>query len=241
MKKFLIALQFLTIFPVKIRTDIKNSELAGSLAFFPLVGLVIGIVAVGVFFVTGFLPIAIRAAIILAVFCLITGGLHLDGLADSADALYGVRKKESRLDILRDSRIGVMGALSLILIILLKYSIFISVSSSGLWRWLLIMPMTGRWAQVIVCYFSKPARKDGKALPFISQAKKKDLFIATLVTLILGYLIIGLKGIIALSITFIFVRLAIVWISKRIGGMTGDTIGAVSELSEVFVGVAFYV
>lgn len=236
---FFVALQFLTILPVRIK--VKDNELAGSLAFFPLVGLIIGTIGAGAFFAVGFLPTAIKAVIILAVFAVVTGGLHLDGLADSCDGLYGVRKKEERLNILRDSRIGVMGALGLILVLLLKYSIFISIPGAGLWRWLLIMPIAGRWSQVLACYFSKPARPDGKAVSFISRVEKKELVIATILAFAFAVLIAGLRGAIVLGVNFIFIRLAIVWISKKIGGMTGDTIGAVSELSEVIVGAALYV
>ena len=245
MKLFLIALQFLTILPIKIpagggsapggKSEINEKDFGRSLLYFPLVGLLIGLLLVGSVFLFSFLPLLLKSALILIFSIIITGGIHLDGFADTCDAFYGNRPKEKILEIMRDSRIGVMGAIGIFSLLLLKFGIIASLSDALLWKALILMAVFSRWAQVLACFDSSYARQEGKAKYFIEYATKKELFIGFFFTLALFCLLSKLKGLIlfftSLLPTFLFLQ----YIKKRIGGMTGDTIGALSEFAEVSV------
>ena len=235
MNNLMIALQFLTIFPVKLKLPVKNKDFGKSLLYFPVAGLLIGLLLSlsAVFF--SFLPSLLHGAIILLISVGITGGIHLDGFADTIDAFYGNRPKEEILRIMRDSRIGAMGTLGLIVLLLLKFSLFVSLPGVIIWKALIIMAVFARWSQSLACYVSKYAREEGKAKYFINYARRKDVVIGGIVTLCLFLLLMRLKGLIlfifSLALTFLLLR----YLEKRIGGMTGDTIGAVSEFSEAVV------
>jgi adenosylcobinamide-GDP ribazoletransferase len=231
MKYLLIALQFLTVLPFKIRTDIKKEDCARSLIYFPMVGIIIGailsIVSVGYLF----LPMPVVGVVILIASAFITGALHLDGFADTCDGFYGSKPKEEILEIMRDPRIGVMGVVGIILLLLLKFSLIVSIPRGVLWQSLVVMCCFSRWAQTIGCLMPY-ARNEGKAWVFIKYARKKDIVIAGLLTILVSGALFGLKGIAIFFTSLIPVLLFIRYAKARIGGMTGDTLGAVNEITE---------
>ncbi len=233
MNYFLIALQFLTIFPIKIKSEIQEKDFGASLLYFPFVGLLIGLFLASSAFLFSFLPGLVRGAFILIISIIITGGIHLDGFADVCDGFYGNRPKEKILEIMRDSRIGVMGAIGIFSLLLLKFGIIASLPDAVLWKALIEMAVFARWSQALVCSISCYARSEGKAGYFIGYARKKDVFIGSIFTLGLFLLLMQLKGVILFFLSMLSVLLFLHYIRKKIGGMTGDTIGAVSEFSEV--------
>ena len=235
MRSFLIALQFLTIFPVKIKSEIKNEELGLSLFYFPLVGLVIGLVLSSSATLFSFLPVLVKGVLILIVSVIITGGIHLDGFVDTCDGFYGNKPKEKILEIMRDSRIGAMGAMGLILLLLFKFSLIVNLSSVILWKALIEMAVFSRWSQVLACKITSCARQEGKAKYFIEYSDKKILILGGVFTVALFLLMARLNGIFLFVFPFLCVLLFIQYIKRRIGGMTGDTIGAISEIAEVSV------
>lgn len=235
MKIFLLALQFLTTFPVRIKAGPSEKDFGASLAYFPLVGLLLGLLLSGCVFLFSFLPDAVRAALILLVSISITGGIHLDGFADTCDAFYGNKPKEKILEIMRDSHIGVMAVIGLCVLLFLKFSLLSSMPTGYLWKLLILTPIFSRYCQVIACVFCGYARNDGKAKYFVEYAGKKEFLIATIFTVLFSLLLMKLKGAILLTLCLFFAFLFIMRIKRRIGGMTGDTIGAVSEITEVLV------
>ncbi|MDD5495757.1 MAG: adenosylcobinamide-GDP ribazoletransferase [Candidatus Omnitrophica bacterium] len=235
MKRFLIALQFLTILPVKFKGKVAPEEMAGSLAYFPLVGALIGCVLALVSVLFGFLPSLVTAALILIASIVITGGMHLDGLADTCDGFYGSRSKEEILRIMRDSHIGAMGVIGLAVILIFKFSAFAAIPKSVLWKTLIMMAAFSRWAQALACYGSQYARQDGKAKDFVERATKKDILIAMALTLLLFAALMRACGVVVFGISTVIAYLFIRYFRKRIGGMTGDTIGALSESSEALI------
>lgn len=242
MKGFLIALQFLTILPVKIKSEITPGDSGRSLVFFPIVGMLIGALLILILYLFGFLPYPVVIVLILAASIFLTGGIHLDGFADTCDGLFGIKTKERALEIMRDSHVGTMAVVWLVILLLLKFTLLISVPKENLWRFLLLMPMFGRWTQVLACSLSIYAREQGKAKYFIESAGKKEIFIATLYILAVFLFLMRLKGLIILLFSLLPVFLCINYIKNKIGGMTGDTIGAVNEISEVallFFGLIF--
>lgn len=235
MKSFLIALQFLTIFPVKIKSEIKNEGFGSSLLYFPVVGLAVGFVLSSVAMLFSFLPVLIKSALILIASALISGGMHLDGFADTCDGFCGNKPKEKILEIMRDSRIGAMGAIGLILLLLLKFSLIVNLQGVILWKALVEMAVFSRWSQVLACGITHFARQEGKAKYFIEHSDKKNLIMGGLFTAALFLLMAKLKGAFLFMLPFLCVLLFIRYIKRRIGGMTGDTIGAISEIAEVAV------
>ncbi len=236
MKKFFLAWQFLTIFPVKIK-DIKEPELGQSLTYFPLVGAIIGLISVFSLFVfSAVFPHQVANVLVLIVLICITGGIHLDGFVDTCDGFCaGTNDQEKILEIMRDSHLGAMGAMGLIGILLLKFTLLEGFPLPTLWKYLLAMCILGRWAQVLACFVSNYARETGKAESVIKYAGKRELFISSLLSLTLLIFLVGFQAIILFSILVPTLLYLIKYFRKRIGGMTGDTIGAINEVTEIAV------
>jgi len=232
MKRFLIALQFLTILPFNIKGRIEGEDLGRSLAYFPIAGLLIGLFLASIAYISAFLPGLVRSILILAAWIVITGGMHLDGFADTCDGFYGNRPREDILKIMRDSRIGTMGAAGVTMLLLFKFATLSSIGSEDLWKVLIITAVSARWSQVFVCASSKYARDEGKAKCFIGHAKNSHMLIGALFTLLLDYLLMGIGGITLFAASLVVIFLFIRYSEKKIGGMTGDTIGAVNEIAE---------
>lgn len=234
MRNFLLALQFLTIIPVKIKhTDEK--KITQSMIYFPIVGLFLGFVLVG----TNYLLYALRfmqfsTDIILIIFLIIlTGGLHLDGLSDTFDAILSRKNKEEMLRIMQDSHVGVMGNLSVISILLLKVSFLHSISESLKPISLILMCVLSRWSLVFAMFLFPYARLEGKAKAFMKGINLKILVFATIITVIIIILAWHLKGLLILAMIAGSAYLICRAVNKKIGGITGDTLGAVNELAEV--------
>ena len=235
MKRLLLALQFLTIFPVRIKAGIDEKDFGASLVYFPFVGLLIGLFLAGCVFIFSFLPGLVRAALILIASIIISGGIHLDGFADVCDGFYGNKPKEIILEIMRDSHAGAIAVIGLSALLLLKFSLLVSIPGELLYKLLIFMAVFSRYCQVVSSSFSDYARSDGKAKYFVEYAGIREFLIATVFTLALLLFLLKIKGIILFCLCLFSILLFISWIKRKIGGMTGDTIGAVSEIAEVLV------
>ena len=242
-KSFLIAIQFLTILPVKVE-DPKEKDFGRSLFYFPLTGCLIGALLGGLAAGLHFLPPMVTAALLTAASVCLTGGIHLDGFADTCDGLYGGKNKERALEIMRDSRIGVMGAAGVVLLLILKFSVFAGFPSRELWKVLIISAAFSRWAQSFACAFFRYAREEGKALPFMRHARKTDIVSGLILVFAAAFFCGKFQGIWLVLFSFLPVFLFMKWVERRIGGMTGDTIGAVNEVAEnvaLVLGLSFLV
>ncbi|NQU95015.1 MAG: adenosylcobinamide-GDP ribazoletransferase [Candidatus Omnitrophica bacterium] len=232
MRHFLIALQFLTILPIKIKSEMKKEDFGRSLVYFPVIGMLIGLALCMVASLFGFLPNLVTAALIIISSVAITGGIHLDGLADTCDGFYGHKPKEKILEIMRDSRIGVMGVAGVVSLLLLKFTLIVSMPKDVLLKSLLMMAVFGRWSQVLACFVSQYARQEGSGKNFVKYATIREFLIASAFTVGLSILLLGPKGILFLVLSSLSVFIFIWYAKKKIGGMTGDTIGAVNEIAE---------
>ncbi|MBU1727034.1 MAG: adenosylcobinamide-GDP ribazoletransferase [Candidatus Omnitrophica bacterium] len=236
MKSLLAALQFLTIVPVKIK-HIRENTVSYSLIFFPIIGLMIGGILTGAYLALlyfGFQQLS--ASIILVIFLiLITGGMHLDGLSDTADAFMSNKNKEEMLKIMRDSHAGVMGVLSIVSAILLKIALLISINIYLLPIALILTCLLSRWAMVFLIFLFPYAREEGKAKSFTKGINLKIFATATLFALALSFLVWGFKGLLILIIISLFTYISGLLIKRKISGITGDTIGAVNEITEIAV------
>ena len=235
MKSLYIALGFLTIIPLPLNREVRPMDMGRSMACFPLAGAIIGGILAGMSAVLStVLPRSVADFILIAALALITGGLHLDGLADTFDGLYGGKTREEALAIMKDSRVGAIGVVSLVFVIVLKYITLLSVPAGLKYTALVVMPALSRWSMVIVAYLSRYARPTGgTGRDFIETVSPMNLLIATAFALITG--IVGLEwkgGLIILLIG----GLTIIWVvyfHRRLGGVTGDVLGAINEVNEV--------
>jgi len=254
MLRFLLALQFLTTIPVHIPGRVTNQMLGESMAYFPLVGALLGgILILAHFILTSFLPANIVCAFLILVLILLTGALHLDGLADTLDGLFSRKPQEEMLKIMKDSRLGTMGTLGLIVLLLMKYQLLYTLSTAEtpffegnrppgwgipwirpLHAALILMLMLSRWGMVMAAGLSNYARSDGGVgKPYAEHTGIRELAIASLTTLLGALLFRGLKGLLIFVIVAILGLLFLWYVLKRLGGMTGDTYGALGEVLEV--------
>lgn len=237
MSRFLAALQFLTIIPIRTKEAVDEKRLASSTVYFPIIGLLLGLILV---VANNLLPLIspepfLTNVILVISLSILTGGLHLDGLADTFDALLSRKSKPEMLKIMRDSRVGTMGVLSLIAVILLKLSLLSSLAPGIKNASLLSMCLLGRYALVFSIFFFSYAREEGKARVFMEGMNLKAFSLATLISLVFSVVLLGLKGLAVFIMVAAFAFLAGRFITNKIGGMTGDTLGAINELSEAFV------
>ena len=234
MKGFFRAISFLTILPVGQTHASEGREMARSMAFFPLVGLVIGLLlALGHHFFSLFLPKAAVLWFVIGLLAFLTRGLHLDGLADTMDGLASGGTKEKILEVMRDSRIGAFGVISLILLLGAKYFCLDQIPDSSLACSFIVMSVLGRNAMVLVCYRSSYARREGLAKPFVEHLRIHEVAVSFLSALGIALLLMRLQGIVAFFGVGLFSLGCRFFFKRRLGGITGDILGATNELSEV--------
>jgi adenosylcobinamide-GDP ribazoletransferase len=235
MRGFLRALQFLTIIRVSKDLEMTEKQLASSMAYFPLVGLVVGLILAGVWYVADMvLPSSVADVMVIITLVVVAGSLHLDGLADTVDGLAGGKDRERILAIMRDSQIGSFAVVALILVLLLKVVALIEVPADMKYRTLLVTPVVGRWSTVQLASCFRYARSGpGVAQAFTQFAGKKEFLVSSLITAVV---VIGLflwYGVLIVAIIGGFTMLFGLFFKRRIGGVTGDIMGAACELVEV--------
>jgi adenosylcobinamide-GDP ribazoletransferase len=234
MSSFLLAVQFLTTLPLKI-INFSDKKMAWALVYFPLVGLFLGSILLGLNTLLSSLGIssAVVNIILVIVLIILTGGMHLDGLADTADAFLSGKAKKEMLEIMRDSHIGVMGVLALISIILLKVGLLSSLNVAAKPAALMLMCILSRWSVVLIIYLFPYARQEGKAKLFIQGMNFKIFILSTITVIICSFWVWQIQGLIALFIVVLSAYVIGKFVSRKIGGATGDTLGATIELMEI--------
>lgn len=233
LRPFLVALTFLTRAPVRLGS-VTEADLGRSVAWFPAVGLVIGLGLAGIAWLgRGWMAAEPCAVVLVAAQALATGGLHIDGLADVFDGLGGGRGDRARtLDIMRDSRIGALGATAVVLALLGKV-----VALAGLLRadttWPLpLFPAAARWATTPLVILFPYARKEGLGRPFHEGGRASRLVIATL-TLGIPVVALGWRALLPVGAAAVAAAIIAISVLRRLGGLTGDVYGAAIELGEV--------
>jgi adenosylcobinamide-GDP ribazoletransferase len=240
-RSFLCALTFLTRIPVPGRCSrFDENDFRRSIYWFPLVGLLLGVILGALWYLLrGLLAATVLAALLLGVSVFLTGGLHLDGLMDATDGVYGGRNREERLAFMKDSHVGAFGVIAVVLILIFRFSLYTQISFNLL-PYLIAAPVLGRqvqvWAQVMFPY----ARQRGIGSLFAIYGNYKMLMITTGISLFLLVALLKLTGIAILIAAVLIFYLIAGWLSHLLGGLTGDTYGALCELAEIavlFVGV----
>ncbi len=237
---FLTALRFLTIFPITWKAEKDGAFFQGSLYYFAPIGLIIGLATAGIIFaVSSLFPPLVMAGLVIVLLGVFSGFLHLDGLADTSDGFFSSRPREKILVIMRDSRIGAMGVVAILLVILLKFSALASLNPSTMLATIILMPIGGRAAIVFSMAILPYARKEqGLGAIFYSD----DCVPAALWALgVLAFctFFIEIKAVLLISgVVISVVLLFSFWCKKMIGGATGDTLGALCEITEMSICVA---
>ena len=234
MKRLIAALQFLTVCPLVARVACGERDIGRSTPWFPLVGLLIGAAValldrgMGALF-----PPLLSSVIAVVALTAASGGLHADGLADTADGFLSSRPRERVLEIMRDSRTGAMGVLGIVCVFSLKVAALASAPASLRWQALLLMPFAGRCSMVVQMTLLPYARSGGLCSLFVQNAHRGDVVLALLLLAAVGWLIGGVFGLCAAGASLAAIAVFSLWCRSKIGGFTGDTLGAGCEWVEL--------
>lgn len=241
LKSLMTAIRFLTILPLPGSGENDTSFFGAALFYFPITGLIIGSFgALCAFVLVNTLPIGVAAVLLTIFLSLASGFLHLDGLADSCDGLLSARPAPKCLEIMRDSRIGVMGAAALSAVFLLKTASIAASDPANIYYALIIAPVAGRTSIIFMMALLPYARKnEGLGLLFYSANKRWAVFFSALLFITVTATLVPSKFM-ALSLTLVVSVAVFSWVCrKKIGGATGDTLGAVCEITETMILIAF--
>lgn len=234
-----LAVCLLTVLPLPVSRRLVGAEAAtarlglGS-GYFPLVGLLLALILGGLAVVLHpLVPRLALAALLVVALMLLTGGLHLDGLMDACDGLFGSFTRERRLEIMRDSRVGSFAVLGGVCALMLRFAFFASVQGRLLVPMLLIALPTSRWAMVLAMRVFPSARSTGLGAAFRRVVTWGRLMLAGVTALVVALVAGGLVGLVAWAGTTMMALALGAWITRRLGGLTGDTYGAIEEVTEV--------
>jgi adenosylcobinamide-GDP ribazoletransferase len=231
---FLIAAQFLTRCPMPRNLETDEKELGQAAMFFPLVGALVG--AGGALLhaaLLKFLPPSTCALLTLVYLSFVTNAFHEDGLADAFDGFGGGWTRERTLEIMRDSRVGTFGALALVFLALAKYNFLSSLDPSAVWRWLIAAQAAARWTTLPLCLWLPYAREEGQGKLVARRLSYGGTAIATLTLLATLALLSWREAAVAGAVAIAAPLLTGWYYRRRIGGVTGDCLGATNQLTEV--------
>jgi len=243
MKRFIAILQFMTRIPINIDVGF-DEDFHKSITYFPLIGLVLGILLflVGIVSIKIFDPFVTSIIITLAS-VLLTGGLHIDGLGDTFDAIYSYRDKEKMLEIMKDSRLGTNSLLAIMFVILLKIGFIYSIITQGFMWMVIFMPIISRLGVIRLMYKTVTPRAKGMGNMFIGKATAGMFITAITYTIVMVALISRVifyspvaliaKILMSIIVVILFNQIFKGHIYKKIDGVTGDILGCSIELGEV--------
>jgi adenosylcobinamide-GDP ribazoletransferase len=233
MRRLLAALRFLTILPVPGTWGTAEEDLAGSVPWFPVVGLLLAALAAAAAWALSAAPPMVAAAAVVVLLLGFSGCLHIDGLADTADGLLSSRPRERALEIMKDSHAGVMGVTSIVCVVLLKFAALASLPAGEFWRAVLLMPLAGRTALVVHMAILPYARPGGLGDVFYRRRPRWAAVWAAILLAVVAWNVLGWRGVIVWSACLAAALAFSAYVYRRIGGATGDTLGAVCEILEV--------
>ncbi len=241
---FLAAFRFLTVIPLPIRREATGEEVGRSLVYFPVVGLLIGLLLAGINWVLRrFMPDGIVNALLIVAMVLVSGALHIDGFIDTCDGLAGNKPPEERWKVMKDSRAGAFGVAGAVLLLLVKYAALSSVPTNLMLATLVLMPVVSRWMMVFAIRAYPYALESGLGTVFKRAANGATVVMTTIFTLAAAFLLIWWAGIAyyfaaALVIVAVAWLVTVVWagyMRRKFAGLTGDSYGAINEMAEVVV------
>ena len=234
MRGLLAAVRFLTILPVPGTCGAGKEDLARSVPFFPIVGLLLGtLTAAAAWTASLAAPPMVVSALTVVVLLGFSGCLHLDGLCDSADGLLSARPKERVLEIMKDSHVGTMGVMAVVCVILMKFASLASLPPDCLWPAVFLTPLSGRCAMVVHMAVLPYVRTDGLGSAFYGNRRYMAAVEAVAVLFAASWLVFETGGWIVATVSIAVTFLLAIYFRYKIGGATGDTFGATCEIVEI--------
>lgn len=238
MVPIIAAFQFLTIFPTIIRRMFTSQEMGRAVAWFPLVGVVLGSFLYGLHYLSQLIfPANVSAALILISWVTFTRAFHLDGFMDTCDGLFGGFTPERRMEIMKDSRMGAFGVAGGVLVLLTEYSAL--SASTNLFVALILATTLGRWASPLVIYWFPYAREDGLGIEMKRNVRIREVLIATLIAGITSWFVYSWLGFVFMLGAAMIGFLVALYAMRLLPGLTGDIYGTVTTLVEMLMLVVF--
>lgn len=234
---FLAALQFMTTLPVPLKRMVEADDLARGGRYFPLVGLVLGLLLTVLYaLLMLFLPASLVALLLVLALLALTGALHFDGFLDSCDGLFGYHTTARRLEIMRDSRVGTFGVAGGFGLLALKFAGLSLVPPLLMPPALFLAPFLGRWALLGAVMLFPYGRESGLGLLYKRYTHRAEFMLASVFVAGLSYAFLRLPGLLLALAVFLLTWLVGRWIMTKLpAGLTGDNYGAITELTEMFV------
>jgi adenosylcobinamide-GDP ribazoletransferase len=234
---FIAALKFLTSIPLPGKYEATPEQLGRATAYFPLIGLVIGLILAGLnWLLYLILPAAVVNALLIVALVIITGALHLDGFADTCDGIAGHKPVEERWKVMRDSRAGAFGIVGVVVLLLVKYAALDNIPEVFMTAMLIFMPVVSRWAMVYALFAFRYIHKEGLGTAFKQATGWPQFTAATIFTLALAgalYPLFSATGFMIIGGTFVITTGLAFYLKYKFAGLTGDTYGAINETAEV--------
>jgi adenosylcobinamide-GDP ribazoletransferase len=242
MYRFALAFQFLTILPWPKLQVRRPEDLGGSMAFYPVVGAALGSVMLGVYVVgSEVFPDGVVRPALVVLSIILTGGLHLDGFADVCDGFYAGQTKAEALRIMKDPHLGTMAVVGIISVLTMKVALLSHLPAVLLCSALLIFPAIGRGGMVWGMWMAPYARPEGgTGEAFFRTLGRRQVWIATILLGVWAALFAGWSALLLLGLAAGATRLFVGYCNQRIGGMTGDTLGALNEVLEILTLALYY-
>jgi adenosylcobinamide-GDP ribazoletransferase len=235
---FLAAMQFLTVLPPLVRRPLTSRELGRSVGWFAVVGALLGGILAGTDWVLGLrFPSGVTAALLLAVWVLVTGALHLDGFLDTCDGLFGGWTPEDRLRIMRDERVGAFAVIGGVLLLLLKYSCLAALPSR--WAALVVAPTIARGGMAVALVALPYARPEGSGRWMKDHAGWVQAVLAGVTAIATAVLAARWLGLAVVGVAAVTTAAVAAYVLRRLPGLTGDVYGALCEVLEAIILLAF--
>jgi adenosylcobinamide-GDP ribazoletransferase len=231
---FSLAWRLLTVIPLPLPDELHPAP-GRAAAYFPLVGLVLGVILAGLgWLLAAIFPAGLAAALLLAAWAGLTGLLHLDGFMDCCDGLLPPRDPVRRLEIMKDSRVGAFGVVGGVLLLLVKWNGLAALPDPYRLPVLVVAPVLARWAMVWAMARYPLARTEGLSALFKAGLGRRQVILASAVALGVA-LLLGWRGLALLAVTWLTMTLVVRLAIVRIGGLTGDVYGAIGEIVETII------
>jgi len=232
--KFIAAFRFLTVIPLPFRRQPAPEEFGGSVLYFPVVGLVIGLLMAGLYYVLDrLLPGSLATALVIVAMVLVNGALHTDGFIDTCDGLAGNKAPEERQRVMKDSRVGAFGVIGAVLLFMVKFAALNSLPNNLIYATLILMPVLSRWSMVYAIMAYPYAKPEGLGTTFKQHAKWRDFGIASIVVFVVAELLcwwmklgfIYLSGLFVMAVVWLATLCWSAYLEKKFAGLTGDSYG----------------
>ncbi len=235
MRSLFLAIQFLTPFPVGEVREVEEEDLRKTIVFFPFVGVLQGfILYISIYILNHVFPHMLVGGLVLFIWVVITGGLHLDGLADTVDGLAGGRDGDGVLKIMKRGDTGPFGVIAISMTLLLKYLSIDHLISSNSSPIVFLAPVMGKVGIVMLNSGSKYGREEGGlGRAFVDGVERGSLFVNIVIAVMLLIIFAGYRGLLISILLGMVIHLIRSYLHSRIGGVTGDNMGAVAEITEV--------